>query len=223
MIHRGGGEWSADVYDARDALVWLTGSLNATTWATVQVLGLGTAVLVPLTLFAGRTIDAEALVRRPRDATDNATPSGAAAASGALVSYAALMGSGRHREAAERALAGVAPLVTGFARFAGWWAAVAEAALAGPLEVAVVGPLDDRATRALHRVALLSPAPGAVVALGDPSTGPVVVPLLRERPLVEGRPAAYVCRAFTCKRPLTEPGALARSLGANAGLIDVTQ
>ncbi|MQA09006.1 MAG: iron chelate uptake ABC transporter family permease subunit [Pseudonocardiaceae bacterium] len=43
-----------DVYDARQALVWLTGSLNAKTWTTVQILGPITAVLVPLALLAGR-------------------------------------------------------------------------------------------------------------------------------------------------------------------------
>ncbi|MCW2542503.1 MAG: thioredoxin protein, partial [Frankiales bacterium] len=46
--------------------------------------------------------DAEALVVRPRDPTDNASPSGHAAALHALLSYAALTGSGRHRDAAER-------------------------------------------------------------------------------------------------------------------------
>ncbi|HLZ38514.1 MAG TPA: thioredoxin domain-containing protein [Mycobacteriales bacterium] len=163
--------------------------------------------------------DAEALLRRPQDATDNATPSGAAAVTGALVSYAAVTGSSRHAEAADRALATAAPLVTGYPRFAGWWAAVAEAALAGPVEVAVVGALDDPATRVLHRVALLSPAPGAVVALGDPSTGPVVVPLLLDRGPVDGRPAAYVCRGFTCERPITDPAELARSLQANTDLV----
>lgn len=48
----------ADVYDARDALVWLTGSLNAKSWDTVGTLGVSVAVLVPLALFAGRWLAA---------------------------------------------------------------------------------------------------------------------------------------------------------------------
>jgi iron complex transport system permease protein len=52
------GLTSAEVYDAREALVWLTGSLNARTWDTVTNLGAGMAVLVPLALFAGRWLSA---------------------------------------------------------------------------------------------------------------------------------------------------------------------
>src|SRR5664280_1061073 len=67
--------------------------------------------------------DAEALLRRPQDGTDNATPSGSAAAAGALLSYAAYTGSHRHRAAAEAALGAVAPLARQHARFIGWAAA----------------------------------------------------------------------------------------------------
>lgn len=46
----------SDVYEAQDALIWLTGSLNAKTWATVRILGIGVAVLAPLALLAGRLL-----------------------------------------------------------------------------------------------------------------------------------------------------------------------
>ncbi|WP_030623251.1 thioredoxin domain-containing protein [Streptomyces sclerotialus] len=154
--------------------------------------------------------DAEALIRRPQDPTDNATPSGWTAAAGALLSYAALTGSTPHREAAEAAL-GIVKALSGRApRFIGWGLAVAEALLDGPREVAVIGSYDDEATRELHRTALLTTAPGTVVAVGDP--GSEEVPLLKDRPLVAGRPAAYVCRDFTCERPTTDPGELAERL-----------
>ncbi|MGA5268979.1 thioredoxin domain-containing protein [Streptomyces lydicamycinicus] len=154
--------------------------------------------------------DAEALIRRPQDPTDNATPSGWTAAAGALLSYAALTGSGLHRDAAERALGIVTALAGRAPRFIGWGLAVAEAALDGPREVAVVGPQGDPATVALHRAALLGTAPGAVVALGVP--GSDEVPLLQDRPLVDGQPAAYVCRHFTCERPTTDPEELTERL-----------
>ncbi|MEV0614984.1 thioredoxin domain-containing protein [Nonomuraea sp. NPDC050404] len=159
--------------------------------------------------------DAERLFQRPQDPTDNATPSGQYAAAGALLSYGALTGSTRHREAAQAALGTVSVLAAGHARFAGWGLAVARAALSGPVEVAVVGPADDPRTAALHREALLAQAPGLVVALGrgdtaDRGTGDALVPREPVFPaLLEGRgpvgeaPAAYVCRGFTCRMPVT--------------------
>jgi uncharacterized protein YyaL (SSP411 family) len=157
-----------------------------------------------------------AALRRPQDPTDNATPSGQAAAAGALLTYAAYTGSARHREAAERALGVYAPLAERHARFAGWGLAVAEALADGPREVAVVGTGGDAAAQALHRAALLGTAPGAVVAVGDPDRPDDRVPLLADRPLVDGRPAAYVCRHFVCEAPTTEPEELARALGGVA-------
>jgi uncharacterized protein YyaL (SSP411 family) len=142
--------------------------------------------------------DAERLVRRPQDPTDNATPSGLAALAGALVTFAALTGRGEHRAAADRAVSTLAAVVERFPRFAGWAAAVGEAALAGPLEVAVVDAPD------LARVARLATSPGAVVLTGG------------ESPLLDGRPpgAAYVCRGFVCDAPTADAAELRRRVGA---------
>ncbi|MDX3577508.1 thioredoxin domain-containing protein [Streptomyces sp. FL07-04A] len=156
--------------------------------------------------------DAERLIRRPQDPTDNAVPSGWTAAAGALLGYAAHTGSEPHRTAAERALGVVKALGPRVPRFIGWGLAVAEALLDGPREVAVVGPgTDDPASRALHRTALLGNAPGAVVAFGVP--GGDEFPLLADRPLRDGAPTAYVCRDFTCDAPTTDPDRLRAALG----------
>ncbi|HEU4674529.1 MAG TPA: thioredoxin domain-containing protein, partial [Motilibacteraceae bacterium] len=154
--------------------------------------------------------DAETLVRRPQDPTDGVTPSGQSAAAGALLTYAALTGSQRHRAAAESALGVAALLARQAPRHAGWALAVAEALVDGPREVAVVGPAADPRTALLHRTALLGTAPGAVVSVGEPDgSGPAEVPLLADRPLLDGAPAAYVCRRFVCQRPVAEPEELA--------------
>ncbi len=138
--------------------------------------------------------DAEQLVRRPQDPTDGATPSGTAAAAGALLTCAAMTGSQRFRDAAQAALRTLAPLVGRHARFAGWAAAVGEALLAGPAEVVVLDRPD------LLEVARLGTAPGAAVVTAGP--------------LAEGRPAgaAYVCRGFVCEAPTTEPDRLREQL-----------
>jgi uncharacterized protein YyaL (SSP411 family) len=152
--------------------------------------------------------DAEELFTRPRSQADNAEPAGSSAIAGALLTYAALTGSARHREAAEGALESAGALATRDPRFAGWTLAVAEAAAAGPLQVAVVGH-DDKAG-ALLAMARRSPSPGLVLAFGDPDAEGV--PLLAERPLVKGGSAAYVCRGFVCEQPVTELDQLAAAL-----------
>jgi len=92
--------------------------------------------------------------------------------------------------------------------------AVAEALLAGPSEIAIVGPPEDPRTRELHKTALLSAPPGAVIALGD--GGETSIPLLAERGLLDGAPAAYVCRNFTCQVPVTTPEQLRQVLSATS-------
>jgi uncharacterized protein len=163
--------------------------------------------------FYDTAADGEALIFRPADAADNATPSGTFAMAGALLSYAALTGSARHRAAAEAALGVLPAIAARYPRAAGAGLAVAEAWLAGPAEIAVVGSEDDERTRILHQAALYAAPPGAVLALGDgdPKTGETVPLLVGRRP-VDGAPAAYVCRSFTCLAPVTTPEQLAELL-----------
>ncbi|MFN8167484.1 MAG: thioredoxin domain-containing protein [Candidatus Nanopelagicales bacterium] len=155
--------------------------------------------------------DAEALVLRPQDPSDNASPSGWSAATNALLTYAALTASDRHRSAAEESLHPLVELGRRHPRFAGWGLAAAEAWLDGPREVAVVGAADDPRTARLLDVARRGTSPGAVVVAGEPGDAH---PLLADRGLVGGAPAAFVCRGFVCDAPTTDPAALAIALGA---------
>jgi len=165
--------------------------------------------------------DGERLIYRPADPADGPTPSGTYAIGGALLSYAALTGSPRHREAAMAALGTLEAVATRFPQGAGWGLAVAEAFLAGPDEIAVVGPAGDDRTSALHKAAMLGATPGAVIALGDGTgtggpdgaDGREGIPLLTGRSLVGDQPAAYVCRNFSCRLPVTSADELLAALG----------
>jgi uncharacterized protein len=163
--------------------------------------------------FFDTAADGESLIFRPADAADNATPSGTFAMAGALLSHAALTGSARHREAAEAALGVLPAIAARYPRAAGAGLAVAEAWLSGPVEIAVIGPEDDERTHVLHQAALHAAPPGAVLALGDggPETDQSV-PLLTGRGPVGGAPAAYVCRGFTCRAPVTTAAELRAEL-----------
>ncbi|UQX89487.1 thioredoxin domain-containing protein [Jatrophihabitans telluris] len=143
--------------------------------------------------------DAETLFTRPADPSDNAAPGGQSALAGALLTYSALTGSLRHRQAADAAVAAAGELAVNQPRFAGWTLAVAEASLAGPLQVAVVG--GDEGAAGLIGLARASTSPGLVLVQGEPDAPGI--PLLADRPRPEGRSAAYVCRGFVCDRPVT--------------------
>ncbi len=154
--------------------------------------------------------DAEALMRRPKDPTDNATPSGSSALLGALLTYSALTGSLEHRTSAEAALRTVSELGVAQPRFLGWALAAAEAMVGGPVQIAVAGgyPIGVELAAAAWRAR----PPGAVVVAGEPDAAGV--PLLVGRGLVNGSPAAYVCHGMVCDLPVTDVADLLRDLAA---------
>lgn len=150
--------------------------------------------------------DAPGLVRRPKDPADNAEPSGWFAVTNALVTYAALTGSVEHRVAAERALGIVSALAQRAPRAVGWGLVAASSLIVGPLEIAVVRD-DSDSGKDLIDIAFAGNSPGAVVAWG--SVDDDDQPLLRDRLLIDGTAAAYVCRGFVCDAPVTDVTQLA--------------
>jgi len=138
---------------------------------------------------------------RPRDPTDGAAPSGASSMAAALLTAATLTGDADLRELAEQTLGGVAPLVQRYPRSAGRHLAVAEAALRGPLQVVIAADSTARASQDLVDTAWRCAPGGSVIEVGEPDAPGR--PLLEQRPLIAGSPAAYVCRGFVCDRPVT--------------------
>jgi uncharacterized protein YyaL (SSP411 family) len=154
--------------------------------------------------------DAEPLIVRPRTIDDNPVSAGQSVAANLFFRMHAFTGDDRWRE---RAMEIVAPLATVVGR-----APLAVAALAaamelgvGPMrEIAIAGDPADSRMRALLTVTQRRFDPLSVLAWGPSGE----VPLLEDRSLVDGMPAAYVCRGFVCKAPVTEPDALERALAA---------
>jgi hypothetical protein len=157
--------------------------------------------------------DHERLIGRPRELTDNATPSGTSLAVEALLRLAALTGELDYRERAARVLVPLAPAMAERPSSFGHLLAALDD-LIGPLrEIAVVGVLGDAATRALLEVINARYLPRSVLAVSAPgSDASRTVQLLADRPLVDGRPAAYICQDFVCQAPITEPMELAARL-----------
>jgi hypothetical protein len=132
-------------------------------------------------------------------------------ASTILLRMAALTGEAAYRDAAEAALGQVVGVAPRQPTFFGQWLVALDLALAAVAEVAVVGAPDDPSTQALVAVARRGHRPHQVLAVsGQPDAS--VIPLLHGRTVVDGRPAAYVCQNFACRRPVTAPAELAALL-----------
>jgi uncharacterized protein YyaL (SSP411 family) len=149
--------------------------------------------------------DGEQLVLRPADPYDGATPSGASSVAEAMLTAAHLTGDARYRQAAADALQAHSPLLARAPRSAGHWLAVAEAAVRGPLQIAVAcsGPGSSLLAEARRL------APGGAIVVGGPMGSSE---LLVGRDRVAGADAAYVCRGQVCDLPVTSAADLAAAL-----------
>ena len=148
---------------------------------------------------------------RRKDFIDNAIPAGNSLAAESLARLAVLVGNDVYRQEALRVCllmkAAMPQQPTGFGRLLG----VLETLLAPSREVAIVGDPADAATQSLLGEVRARYLPHTVLALKRPGEE-ALLPLLEERDLVQGRPAAYVCENYACKLPVTEPGELAKLL-----------
>jgi uncharacterized protein YyaL (SSP411 family) len=211
-----------DYADLADGLLALYEATFEERWF-VATRGLMDAVIErfadPAGGFFDTASDHERLVARPKDVQDNATPSGGAVAADVLLRLAALTGEGAYRDAAERAIRTVTPLAARYpTAFARWLQAI-DFSLADVAEVAVVGDLEDPRTRELLRVAAGGFGPHRVVAASALAGQASAIPLLHDRPRLEDRPTAYVCRGFACQAPVTDPDALRDQLAERSAAL----
>ena len=155
--------------------------------------------------------DAEQLMVRPSDPVDGATPSGASLIAEALLTIGHMVDgdwAGRYGEAAADTLLAHSPLLAKAPRSAGHWLAVAEAAVRGPLQVAVATPEADSPLLTAARLM----APGGTIVVGGLMDSS---PLLVGRDRVRGADVAYVCRGRVCDLPVTSAEDLADALGVS--------
>ncbi|MCV7289295.1 thioredoxin domain-containing protein [Mycolicibacterium wolinskyi] len=149
--------------------------------------------------------DAEKLMVRPADPIDGATPAGASLIAEALQLAAHLTSSARYADAAQATLATATPILARAARSAGHWLAVGEAAVRGPIQIAVACEPSSRLLAAARSL-----APGGAVVVGGAVDSSE---LLMGRDRVDGADAAYVCRGRVCDLPVTSVEDLAAALG----------
>jgi uncharacterized protein YyaL (SSP411 family) len=148
--------------------------------------------------------DAETLLTRPRDLQDNAVPSGNALAVEALLKLAGFTGKEAWRRIAEQALGLVADHAVGYPTAFGRWLSAADFSLVDVKQVAIIGPLENNLTEAFLTVIRTAFRPNLVVAQAKFPPPEGVPALLVDRPMLDGKPTAYVCHGFVCRLPVNK-------------------
>ena len=154
----------------------------------------------------------ENLIVRSKDYFDNATPSGNSVAAGVLLRLAILTGKDNYRNLAVAVFREAADAARRYPSGFGYTLSAIDFLLSTPKEVAIVGR-DAEDIEPLLSEVWRSYLPNKVVAPDfAEETGAFQLPLLQDRPMLEGRATAYVCEHYTCKQPVTDPENLAGQL-----------
>ncbi len=157
----------------------------------------------------------ENLIVRSKDYFDNATPSGNSVAAGVLLRLTILTGNENYREIANAVLRQLAEQARRYPAGFGYALSAVDFLLSTPKEIAIVGK-NAGDVQPLMREVWSQYLPNKVVApgLADDAEAARAIPLLQNRPLVEGQPTAYVCENYTCKQPVTAVADLKLALSA---------
>jgi uncharacterized protein len=90
----------------------------------------------------------------------------------------------------------------------------------GAVEVALIGNINEAGFKALERAVAGQYVPSLVLA-GGAAENETSVKLLSDRPLIDGEPTAYVCRGYTCDKPVTEAEELSAQLDSSGRIINI--
>ena len=159
----------------------------------------------------------EKLIARMKESYDGALPSGNSVATLALLRLADLSSRPAFRKKAEETLKFFAGTIARHEPAYPYHLCALDALTAPSREVVIVGDPEAEGTKAMLREIRRRYLPNTVVALVAPGEDDPalkkLVPMAADRPAVDGKPTAYVCRNYTCKAPTTSVKTLVEQLG----------
>ena len=156
--------------------------------------------------------DAERLVVRPKDLFDNAVPSGNSAMAEVLLRLGALTGDTAFEERAWELFRALTPVMARAPGGFGHLLSALERGMSRSKEVAIsTQDVTSAETSRMAQIVWDRYPPNHVLAVGSSDSS--AVPLLRDRPIRDSTPTAYVCERFVCLVPITDPEALEKQLG----------
>jgi uncharacterized protein YyaL (SSP411 family) len=159
----------------------------------------------------------EDLIVRSKDFFDNATPSGNSVAAEVLLRIGLLTDNADYQRRAGTILRLMATTVQRYPSGFGRLLCALDFYLGTPKEIVLVGDLDKPETQSLLDEIWSRYLPNRVIARVSRSNtrAEELIPLVRERSQIDGKPTVYLCEHFTCKTPTTDPKELASQLLTN--------
>jgi uncharacterized protein YyaL (SSP411 family) len=157
--------------------------------------------------------DHETLIARTKDVHDGSTPSGNAVAVTVLLRLAKLLDRRDFAAKAEETLRGYRETMADHPAAAGQMLIALDFYLGPTKEIAIIGDaIQDDCVNARGAIQTHFD-PNRVLAAYNPLFPPVpdMIPLLKDKPQVEGKVTVYVCENFACREPLVGLEAIERA------------
>lgn len=160
--------------------------------------------------------DHESLITRPKSFYDAPIPSASAACAFALLRLAKITDNESYRKKAESTISLYAPYFGKGAEQFAYFLSALDFHLANGAEIVLsTSPAKTREAQEMVFAVGEYYLPNSLVVVND-TGGDSRLPLLKDRTLVSGKPTAYICRNFTCQKPINELGDFKEAL---AGLV----
>ena len=156
--------------------------------------------------------DHEALISRPKDIMDNATPAGNSVAVDVLLRLAAFTGDEVYRRYADDYLHPIADIIVQHPQAFGHILGALDFAISQSKEIALIGDPEQSDTRSLLEVVNTRYLPNSILACAslEDTVSIHSIPLLEDRPMKDHKATAYVCQNFACQAPVNTPEELER-------------
>lgn len=152
----------------------------------------------------------ENLIVRSKDFFDNATPSGNSVAADVLVKLSRLFENEKYERYAVTVLRAAGPRVMRYPQGFGRLLSVVEAYLGRRREIIILGERGNELEAVLRETYL----PGAsIIFVESDLPDAQMLPMLKGRKSVGGRPTAFICENSVCSRPITQADELGEHLG----------
>jgi uncharacterized protein YyaL (SSP411 family) len=160
------------------------------------------------------------LIIRPNNILDNAIPSGASAATEALLRLNTITGRGVYKDIAEQSLLNVKKEMTSFPGAVSQWLSCLDYNLGPSKEIVIIGELDDQITIQMRDLIASQYLPNKVMLVinSEEISSWDHLPIMDGKVMLNNKTTAYVCENYACKLPVNDVDLLKEQISSDSQL-----